>query len=172
MSRHSHNVPPRSRCRIARRERQGQGQLRIHSESCFNVCAAGRVDRRTAMSSGHRLHSSAATSRAFVAAWRSIARRSIAHADRAQVRCGSCFLTCRSAPKGRSICHKAACVPGSQPRPASIIARSTAHRPETRRERAHFAARTRRNFLSFRGQTTIFSLRTRPNIISGLRRSS
>src|SRR6266404_5416505 len=47
------------------------------------------------------------------------------------------------------ICHKAACVPGSQPRPGSIIARSTAHRPETRRNRAHFAARTRRNFLSF-----------------------
>jgi hypothetical protein len=40
-------------------------------------------------------------------------------------------------------------VPGSQPRPGSIIARSTAHRPETRRKRAHFAARTRRNFLSF-----------------------
>src|SRR5882672_9730464 len=32
--------------------------------------------------------------------------------------------------------------------PGSIIARSTAHRPETRRNRAHFAARTRRNFLS------------------------
>src|SRR3989441_7495157 len=29
--------------------------------------------------------------------------------------------------------------------PGSIIARSTAHRPETRRHRAHFAARTRRN---------------------------
>src|SRR5438105_13167776 len=49
----------------------------------------------------------------------------------------------------RLICHKAACVPGSQPRPGSILARSTAHRPETRRNRAHFAARTRRNFLSF-----------------------
>ena len=48
---------------------------------------------------------------------------------------------------GGVICHKAACVPGSQPRPGSIIARSTAHRPETRRNRAHFAARTRRNFL-------------------------
>src|SRR5712664_2950943 len=46
------------------------------------------------------------------------------------------------------ICHKAVCVPGSQPRPGSIIARSTAHRPGTRRNRAHFAARTRRNFLS------------------------
>ena len=32
---------------------------------------------------------------------------------------------------------------------SSILARSTAHRPETRRNRAHFAARTRRNFLSF-----------------------
>src|SRR5882762_3448348 len=52
-------------------------------------------------------------------------------------------------PTGAFICHKAACVPGSQPRPGSIIARSTAHRPETRRNRAHFAARTRRNFLSF-----------------------
>jgi hypothetical protein len=51
------------------------------------------------------------------------------------------------------ICHKAACVPGSQPRPGSIIARSTAHRPETRRNRAHFAARTRRNFLSIGQQT-------------------
>src|SRR5436190_11482090 len=39
-------------------------------------------------------------------------------------------------------------VPGSQPRPGSIPARSTAQRPETRRNRAHFAARTRRNFLS------------------------
>jgi small subunit ribosomal protein S21 len=29
------------------------------------------------------------------------------------------------------------------------VTRSTAHRPETRRNRAHFAARTRRNFLSF-----------------------
>src|SRR5882672_9708806 len=47
------------------------------------------------------------------------------------------------------ICHKAVCVPGSQPRPGSIVARSTAHRPETRRNRAHFAPRTRRNFLSF-----------------------
>jgi Family of unknown function (DUF5989) len=47
------------------------------------------------------------------------------------------------------ICHQAACVPGSQPRPGSIIARSTAHRPETRRNGAHSAARTRRNFLSF-----------------------
>jgi hypothetical protein len=51
----------------------------------------------------------------------------------------------------RYICHKTAWVPGSQPRPGSIIARSTAHRPETRRNRAHFAARTRRNFLSFFG---------------------
>src|SRR5437588_131448 len=49
----------------------------------------------------------------------------------------------------RFICHKAACVPGLQPRPAPIIARSTAHRPKTRRNRAHFAARARRNFLSF-----------------------
>jgi len=31
-------------------------------------------------------------------------------------------------------------VPGSQPRPGSIIARSTAHRPETRRNRASLAA--------------------------------
>src|SRR2546425_4481854 len=49
--------------------------VRFDSESCLNVCAAGRVDRRTAMSSGHRLHSSAATSLAFVAACRPIARR-------------------------------------------------------------------------------------------------
>jgi hypothetical protein len=49
----------------------------------------------------------------------------------------------------RTICHKTACVPGSQPRPGSIVARSTAHRPETRRKRSHFAARTRRNFLYF-----------------------
>ncbi len=40
-------------------------------------------------------------------------------------------------------------MPGSQPRPGSIVARSTAHRGETRRNRAHFAAWTRRNFLSF-----------------------
>src|SRR6267378_216396 len=53
--------------------------------------------------------------------------------------------------RGPIICDKAACVPGSQPRPGSIIARSTAHRPETRRNRAHFAARTRRNFLSLMG---------------------
>jgi hypothetical protein len=48
-------------------------------------------------------------------------------------------------------------VPGSQPRPGSIIARSTAHRPETRRNRAHFAARTRRNFLSFTKRATRYS---------------
>src|SRR2546426_11451003 len=36
--------------------------------------------------------------------------------------------------RGDVICHKAACVPGSQPRTGSIIARSTAHRPETRRK--------------------------------------
>ena len=65
---------------------------------------------------------------------------------RSGARSPRCFL---SAPKGRSICHKAVCVPGSQAQPGSIIARSTAHRPETRRNRAHFAARTRRNFLSF-----------------------
>ena len=40
-------------------------------------------------------------------------------------------------------------MPGSQPPSGSITARSTAHRPETRRIRAHFAARTRSNFLSF-----------------------
>ena len=56
------------------------------------------------------------------------------------------------------ICHKAACVPGSQPRPGSIIARSTAHRPETRRNRAHFAARTRRNFLSFGNDSAVQAL--------------
>ena len=33
------------------------------------------------------------------------------------------------------VCHKAACVPGWPPRPGSIRARSTAHRPETRRKR-------------------------------------
>src|SRR6267378_2206101 len=59
--------------------------VRFDSESYFNVCAAGRVDRRTAMSSGHRLHSSASTSLAFVAAWRPIARRSIARADQGRV---------------------------------------------------------------------------------------
>jgi hypothetical protein len=38
------------------------------------------------------------------------------------------------------ICHKTACVPGWPPRPGSIRARNTAHRPETRRNRSHFAA--------------------------------
>jgi hypothetical protein len=42
--------------------------------------------------------------------------------------------------------YKAACVPGSQPQPGFIIAGSTAHRPETRRNRAHFAARAAKEF--------------------------
>lgn len=37
---------------------------------------------------------------------------------------------------------------GSQPRPGSIIVRSTAHRPVTRRNRTQFAARKGRRFLS------------------------
>ena len=48
---------------------QDGNPVRFDSGSCFNVCAAGRVDRRTAMSSGHRSHSSAATSLAFVGFW-------------------------------------------------------------------------------------------------------
>jgi hypothetical protein len=39
------------------------------------------------------------------------------------------LLDLRTGGKRQLICHKAACVPGSQPRPGS---RSTAHRPETR----------------------------------------
>jgi len=89
--------------------------VRFDSESCFNVCAAGRVDRRTALSSGHLLHSSAATSLAFVAAWRPIARRSIARADRAQVRCGSasiatfrsCALQAACAAPSKRMCSSA-----------------------------------------------------------------
>jgi hypothetical protein len=66
-----------------------RNSVRFNSGSSLNVCVDGRGDRRTAMSSDHLLHSSAATSLPRIAAWRPMDRRSIACADCAQVRCGS-----------------------------------------------------------------------------------
>jgi hypothetical protein len=44
------------------------------------------------------------------------------------------------------ICHKAACMKASQPRPGSIPARSTAHRPETRRKPRAFRGTVAKEF--------------------------
>src|SRR5439155_7114582 len=44
------------------------------------------------------------------------------------------------------ICHKAACMKASQPRPGSIIARSTAQRPETRRKPRAFRGTDAKEF--------------------------
>jgi hypothetical protein len=56
--------------------------------------------------------------------------------------CGSNALT----PVLSLICHKAACMKASQPRPGSIPARSTAHRPETRRKPRAFRGTDAKEF--------------------------
>jgi len=48
-----------------------------------------------------------------------------------------------------AILREADKAPGPQPPPGSILARSTARRPEAHRNRAHCAARRRRYSLSF-----------------------